>query len=129
MVLRLQRLLAGGSEFCERGQMRVHLHAVIDRHTDVAGLVRLDRHRLLDQREGLCDEVAFRRVVGQEFPLEEVLACFFARIPAWASQGTMRTGHAARRRTRSETDPSLNRRHPRRRLDPRTTRSTLLEFA
>ena len=33
----------------------------------------------------------------------------------------MRTGHAARRSTRSETDPSLSRRQPRRRFEPRTT--------
>ena len=43
--------------------------------------------------------------------------------------GEMSTVHAARRTTRSDTEPSLNRRHLRRRLEPRTTISTFLEFA
>ena len=45
------------------------------------------------------------------------------------SRGTISSGHAAPRSTRSPTDPSRKRCHPRRRLDPRTTRSAFFALA
>ena len=61
--------------------------------------------------------------------MDEPLDVSWSRFREGTSHGTISTGHAARRSTRSPTDPSRNRRQPRRRLDPRTTKSAFLELA